>query len=221
MIGFSQESNKLDANGLKHGLWKGNHEESKRPRYEGNFEHGKEIGVFKFFDDTADGVVVATREFNSKDNSCYTTFFNQKKNKVSEGKSIGKVLEGKWLYYHEDSPKIMTQENYKNGKLEGLKTVFYLNGKIAEKTNFLNGLKEGVYQKIAENGVLFEDAIYKNNELDGLATYKTADKKIASKGMFKAGKKVGVWQILENGKYIKRNMTYFQQKFEKRIAKPE
>ena len=28
----------------KHGIWKGVYEESKRPRYEGTFEHGKEIG---------------------------------------------------------------------------------------------------------------------------------------------------------------------------------
>jgi len=49
---FSQESNKLDAQGKKEGLWKGIYEESKRPRYEGTFSHGKEIGKFVFFDDT-------------------------------------------------------------------------------------------------------------------------------------------------------------------------
>ena len=48
---FSQDFNKLDENGKKNGLWKGIYEESKRPRYEGTFEHGKEIGMFKFFDD--------------------------------------------------------------------------------------------------------------------------------------------------------------------------
>ena len=49
---FSQEYNKLDSNGKKHGLWKGVHEASQRPRYEGTFDHGKEVGVFKYFDDT-------------------------------------------------------------------------------------------------------------------------------------------------------------------------
>ena len=43
--------NKLDAKGKKHGVWKGFYAESKRPRYEGTFEHGKEIGIFNFFDD--------------------------------------------------------------------------------------------------------------------------------------------------------------------------
>ena len=31
-----KEYNQLDAKGLKHGLWKGVYEESKRPRYQGS-----------------------------------------------------------------------------------------------------------------------------------------------------------------------------------------
>ena len=39
---FSQtDSNKLDINGKKVGLWKGVYEDSKRPRYEGYFDHDK------------------------------------------------------------------------------------------------------------------------------------------------------------------------------------
>ena len=45
---FGQEVNKVDAQGQKDGLWKGIYEESKRPRYEGTFEHGKEVGTFKY-----------------------------------------------------------------------------------------------------------------------------------------------------------------------------
>ena len=80
---FSQDFNKLDDNGNKHGIWRGLHQESKRPKYEGTFKHGKEIGTFKFYDDTKAGTVIATREFNANDNSCYTIFYNQKNNKVN------------------------------------------------------------------------------------------------------------------------------------------
>jgi len=44
---YAQDFNKVDENGKKNGLWKGVYETSKRPRYEGTFEHGKEIGTFK------------------------------------------------------------------------------------------------------------------------------------------------------------------------------
>ena len=137
-IAFAQDINKLDGNGKKNGLWKGVYEASKRPRYEGNFEHGKETGMFKFFDDTKAGSVIATREFNAKDNSCYTIFYNQKKNKVSEGKVVNKQFDGEWKYFHEDSPAIMTLEPYVKGKLNGIRKVYYKSGKIAEEKSVEN-----------------------------------------------------------------------------------
>ena len=94
LVFFSQnivsqtDFNKLDEKGKKHGIWKGFYEESKRPRYEGTFEHGKEIGIFNFYDDTKVKSIIATREFSTKDNSCYTIFYNQKGSKVSEGKVL-------------------------------------------------------------------------------------------------------------------------------------
>lgn len=214
---FGQEINKLDENGKKHGLWKGVHEESKRPRYEGTFEHGKEVGMFKFFDDTKAGTVIATREFNPKDNSCYTIFYNQKKNKVSEGKVVDKQFEGEWKYYHEDLPLIMTLEYYSNGKLNGVRKVFYKSGELAEETTYKNDVKNGIYKSYAENGVVLEESNYKNGQYDGKAIFRTTDNQIASEGVFKNGKKVGIWKVLEKGKLKDVNMNKQGKKFQKRV----
>jgi antitoxin component YwqK of YwqJK toxin-antitoxin module len=199
------ETNKLDAKGLKHGVWKGLYEESKRPRYQGTFEHGKEIGLFQFFDDTQKGDVIATREFNPKDNSAYTIFYDQNKNKVSEGKVVNKVFEGLWKYYHYASPAVMTTENYKNGKLEGLRTVYFLNGKIAEQINYINNLKEGAYKKYTEDGIVIEESFFKNNEYDGLAIFRDVNGNVVSKGLFAKGLKIGIWEVVENGKLVKKS----------------
>jgi antitoxin component YwqK of YwqJK toxin-antitoxin module len=216
-VSFAQDYNKLDENGNKHGLWKGIYEESKRPRYEATFEHGKEVGVFKFFDDTKAGTVIATREFNTKDNSCYTIFYNQKSNKVSEGKVVNKQFEGEWKYYHEDSPAIMTLEKYTNGKLDGVRKVFYKSGKITEETTYKNGIKNGGYKSYAENGTVLEETTYKNGIYEGLAIFRTPDNKIAGKGLFKNGKKVGMWKILEKDKLKDVNMNKQGKKFQKRV----
>jgi antitoxin component YwqK of YwqJK toxin-antitoxin module len=199
------ETNKLDAKGLKHGVWKGLYEESKRPRYQGTFEHGKEIGLFQFFDDTQKGDVIATREFNPKDNSAYTIFYDQNKNKVSEGKVVNKVFEGLWKYYHYASPAVMTTENYKNGKLEGLRTVYFPNGKIAEQINYVNNLKEGAYKKYTETGIVIEESFFKNNEYDGLAIFRNVNGNVVSKGLFAKGLKIGIWEVVENGKLVKKS----------------
>lgn len=201
--------NKLDAKGKKQGVWKGFYEESKRPRYEGTFEHGKEIGIFNFFDDTKAKSIIATREFNAKDNSAYTIFYDQNKNKVSEGKVVNKVFEGQWKYYHLASKNIMTTEHYSKGKLEGLRSVFYLSGKIAEEIIYINNFKNGFYKKYTENGIVLEESIFKNDQYSGLAIFRDSDGNMVSKGQFVNGKKAGIWQFFEKGKLVKEmNMSF-------------
>jgi antitoxin component YwqK of YwqJK toxin-antitoxin module len=203
VINAQTDFNKLDANGKKEGLWKGTYEVSKRPRYEGTFSHGKETGVFKFFDDTKKGDVVATRDFSANDGSAYNIFYDQKKNKVSEGKVIGKNYEGQWTYYHKASAIVMTTENYKNGKLEGARTVFYPNAKVAEKMTSVNGQKEGIYEKYGQNGIILEKSTYKNDEYNGDAVFYDSDGVVASEGKFLKGKKAGMWKFYLKGKLTK------------------
>lgn len=195
--------NKLDENGKKYGLWKGFFKESKRPRYEGTFVHGKETGVFNFYDDTKAKSIIATREFNAQENSAYTIFYDQGKNKVSEGKIVNKLFEGQWKYYHQASKNIMTTENYSKGKLQGLRSVFYPDGKIAEEISYKNNLKDGIYKKYTEKGIVLEESIFKNNEYNGLAIFKDTDGNVVSKGQFVNGKKAGIWQFFEKEKKVK------------------
>ena len=207
--------NKLDEKGKKNGPWKGIYEDTKNPKYEGTFEHGKEVGFFTFFDNTKTKKVIATREFNPKNNSAYTIFYDQNKNKVSEGKVVNKLFEGRWNYYHKASKAIMTIENYANGKLEGLRSVFYPNGKIAEEINYKNNLKEGICKRYTENGILIEESAYKNNEYNGTATFKDSDGSLISKGNFLDGKKAGVWHFYEKGKLSKEENMSFPQRTSK------
>jgi len=202
LVSFAQETNKFDDKGQRHGVWKGIYEESKRPRYEGTFNHGKETGTFKYFDDTKAGTVIATRAF-AKDGSCYTTVFDQKGNKVSEGREVNKLYEGEWKFYHKESKAILALENYSKGKLTGIRKVFYPNNTINEETMYVDGVKDGVYRKYTEKGVLLEDAVYKNGELHGPVTYKNENGQIVAKGNFVNGRKMGMWQFYENDKMVK------------------
>jgi len=216
---FAQvDYNKVDAAGKKHGLWKGNYQDTKNPKFEGTFEHGKEVGIFTFFDNTRTKTIVATREFNPKDNSAYTIFFDKNKNKVSEGKVVNKVYEGQWKYYHKASKVIMATENYSKGKLEGLRSVFYPSGKIAEEIMYKNDLKNGFYKRYTETGIIIEESNYKNNQFEGLAIFRDADDgTIVSQGKFLNGQKSGIWQFFEKGKLVKEmNMSYSQN-----ISKPK
>ena len=202
-IVFAQtEVNQLDEKGNKNGLWKGYYPESKRLRYDGTFEHGKEVGVFRYYDDTKAQLIIATREFNKKDNSAYTMFYNQSNNLVSEGKVVNKLYEGVWKYYHENSKAIMTLENYVNGKLEGVRSVFYPNGKLAETTNYAKGIKVGAYKKYTVDGIVLEESNYKSGQFDGIAIYRDPKGNVVAQGIYVNGKKKGIWQFYQNGKLV-------------------
>lgn len=199
---IAQDINKKDASGNRHGLWKGTYDTSKRPRYEGAFDHGKETGTFKFFDDTEKSTLMATRVF-AKDGSCYTTFFEPTGTKVSEGKEVNHLQEGEWKYYHFKNKAVMAIEFYKAGKLNGTRKVYFETGKIAEETNYVNGIKQGPYKKYTENGFVLEEVTYKDDEFNGLATYRDASGNIASQGQYTNGLKTGIWKFYENGKVVK------------------
>lgn len=217
VLSFSQEkTNQLDEKGERHGLWKGTYDESKRPKYEGVFEHGKETGIFKFFDDTKAGKVIATRDFSKGKGSCYVTMFDRKDNKVSEGLLINKEYEGEWKYYHKESKFIMLSENYKKGKLNGVKKTFYDDGAIAEIQNYVDNKREGNYKKYGVNEKMLEDLNYKNDELHGEATYYDGLGNISLQGQYTEGLKSGVWKTYENGKVVKEETSrkYTSKNFE-------
>lgn len=201
----AQETNQKDADGNRHGLWTGIYEDTHNIRYEGIFDHGKETGVFNFYDNVAKKTLMATREFNYDKNSVYIIFYDHKMNKVSEGKVFisSKEYDGEWKYYHKESRKIMTLENYVDGKLQGVRTVFYPNGKLAEETHYNKGIKNGIYKKYTEKGTVLEKSNFKDGKYEGEAVYSNSRGVVLMRGEFKNGKKSGIWKSFEKGKLAK------------------
>jgi len=210
--------NQLDDKGNRHGLWRGTHKESNRIRYEGSFNHGKEVGVFKYFDDTKAATTIATRDFSKGDGSCYAVFFDQKGNKVSEGTLANKLPEGEWKYFHFESKQLMSVEFYSKGKLVGVRKVFYKDGTVAEETNYKNGIKEGSSKTYSEKGELLDAHIYKNGQYNGLASYFDGLGNKMYEGNYVNGKRVGIWKFFEKNKVIKEVKA---SKFSKELIKYE
>jgi len=214
----AQDINQFDANGKRHGIWKKNFEKTDKIRYQGEFFHGKEIGLFKFYIYIKKrSVLTATKQFNEKDNSAEVKFFSSRGKVISEGKMNVKLYVGKWLYYHNNSEKIMTVENYNdNGVLHGKRFVYYKNGKLTEEANYIDGSIEGVSKWYSKEGVLLKAFIYENNELHGLAKYYAEDGVMLVQGSYKRGKKTGVWKYYNNGRLVKQKDFTYVSKYKKK-----
>lgn len=102
------ELNGFDENGERHGIWRKNYPNSNQLRYEGKFNHGKEIDTFKYYKlKLKKSVLSAVKVFNSNDNTSEVLFMASNGSIVSKGKMDGKNFIGKWLFYHKNSYRIM------------------------------------------------------------------------------------------------------------------
>lgn len=198
---FSQDKiNQTDAQGQRNGVWRKMYPNTQQLRYEGTFDHGKEIGEFNFYCEECKDKPMATKNFSAKDDVADVKYFTIKGKLVSEGKMKGKERIGEWVYYQEKSKEVMTRENYVNGKLDGKVTTYYPNGKITEETNYKNGKKEGEENYYSLEGMLLKKFRYKNDKLEGPAFYYDAYGNLVIEGFYKNEKKHGLWKYYKDGK---------------------
>lgn len=196
---FSQV-NQLDEQGERHGYWKVNFEGTSNPKFEGNFEHGKERGVFKFYKKGFYDHPSAIMNFEEGKDSVQVTYYTQKGKPISEGKLVDRKREGKWVYYHQKSDSLMMIEMYKNDKLNGTQKTFFTNGQIAEKTSYKDGLKHGESFIYTEKGQVTKHLTYQDGELHGKAIYYDPKGEKTMEGWYTEGKKSGTWKYYNDGK---------------------
>lgn len=199
-----EKVNQFDAKGARHGIWIKYFELNNQLRYTGQFNHGKEIGVFKYYDINNDKIPIVIRAFNTANDMAEVSFFSLSGVLESKGKMQGKNRIDKWLFYHKDGKTVMAEEFYKDGLKNGESKVYYTNGKVTEIAHYLNDKLNGNYKRYSPFNFLYQDLTYKNDELDGLAIY--YDPKnglIVSKGSYKENKRVGTWEHYEKGKLVR------------------
>ena len=217
-ITFAQGFNQFDANGKRHGVWKKNYEDTNIVRYEGQFAHGKEIGLFKYYKNyKKKAILSATKQFSEKDNISEVKFLASNGKVISEGKMDGKTYIGTWKYYQKNSEKLLILEHYTNkGELMGERLVYFPNGQIAEKQNYINGKLTDTSLWYSLKGVKLKEYIYENGELHGAAKFYNPKAELVSEGQYKRGKKDGVWKYYEKGKLVKEKDFTYKPKFVKK-----
>lgn len=210
--------NQFDDQGKRHGVWKKYFENSKQLRYEGTFEHGKEVGVFTFYKKVGKiSRVAATKEFNANDNIAKVTFYTIGKKVISRGNMDGKKYVGEWTYYHKNSDVVMTKEFYDaDGRLDGKKLIYYPSSQLAQETNFVQGSREGAELFYAENGTVVKSYNYRNDQLHGEAKHYNEHGDLILEGQYKNDKKTGVWKWYANGEIIKEKDYTYIPKFKKK-----
>lgn len=202
-----EAKNAVDKNGERHGYWKEFFDQNqKEVKYEGEFIHGKETGLFKFYKEGLKQPA-AVMEFDPASNIVKAKYLSQNGKTISEGKLINKKRTGFWTYYHENSDKVMMTENYDNRKLEGEKKIYYEDGAVAEEAFYIDGQLHGSRKLYSVKGQVLEDLKYEKGELHGPAKFFNGKGDLMSEGSYKRNKHHGLWRYYENGQ-LKKEKIY-------------
>ena len=193
-----EKINQLDNNGKRTGHWE-KYYNNKRIRYKGQFEAGKEIGVFQFYSALNSDHPIAIKTFDNSSAIADVKFYSEQGILESKGQMDVKKRVGKWLYYHEDGKTIMSEENYVDGELNGEAKTYYKSGEITEILYYSKGKLHGNAKRYDIKGALVSDLTYENGKLHGLAKYFNTDGKLMYTGNYENDVKTGKWEYYENG----------------------
>ena len=180
-------------------------------RYEGTFEHGKEVGAFKFYDKKG-GHPTAIKEYTKGEELFDVIFYTTEGKKVSEGKMQNRSREGKWVYYHQDGTSIMTEEMYKNNVLEGERIVYFESGAVAQRITYVSGKENGTETHYSEKGTITKTYTHVDGKLEGPVKLYDLDGTLLREGNYKDNKKHGTWKYYKNGK-LEKTVKFPQNKF--------
>lgn len=189
---FAQEYNRTDSKGRRQGVWMDFYANGQK-RYEGEFKNGKAKGEFRYYDEQ--GNLKATNTFDKSGEKALNKTYAPNGRMVATGYYVNQKKEGEWKYYDKDSGQLLLAEENKDGKVEGWSRLYNpSNGVLAEETQYVNGVPEGVCRKYSDTGVLIMECQYRSGLLEGPAKTYYPNTALKEEGQYAKGEKAGQWK---------------------------
>ena len=205
--GFAQDAgvNQLDANGKKHGPWKGYFEDGSL-RYEGQFDHDMPYGEFMYY--YQGGKPKAVSYFYDDGKRTRTRIFHENGRLLAEGNYLGQEKDSTWNYYSDFDGVMISTEYYQEGMLDSLLVTYYPDGKAAEEFAYTAGLRDGAWKKYFSDGKLKLKAHYVNDTLEGsmIVYYQNGVPEIS--GLYRDNLKEGLWMYFNDKGGVIKKETY-------------
>jgi len=209
LVSSQTDINKFNAKGEKHGKWRELYENSKIPKYEGEFVNGKPVGTFTYY--YPNKVLKSVMVFDKNTDISRCTMYDENGKKNAFGKYVKKEKDSVWTYY---SPPgyVSYKESFRNGLLHGEKIVFYppenersTAQQIYQQYFYVNGLLEGPVKEFFPDGKLKLDGMYVKDQFHGEVKKYHPNGKLFFHERYKHGKRHGWWATYdEKGKELGR-----------------
>ncbi|MBR5377785.1 MAG: toxin-antitoxin system YwqK family antitoxin [Bacteroidales bacterium] len=198
---LAQDFNQTDSKGRRQGQWVDFYPNGQK-RYEGAFKNDKCKGEFRYYDEQ--GNLKATNTFDKTGDKALNKTYAPNGRVVATGYYVNQKKEGEWRYFDKESGQLLLSEDNVGGKVSGWSRLYNpKNGKLAEETQYVNGIPEGVCKKYSDTGVLLMEGQYHNGMLEGPAKTYYPNTNVKEEGLYSKGEKVGEWKTYnEDGDLI-------------------
>jgi antitoxin component YwqK of YwqJK toxin-antitoxin module len=153
----------------------------------GSYERGTPVGEWKYFHDNGKPSKVVKYE-DGKPNGEIEV---RRADGTLQAKRLykGAKREGLWITYDITGEKPLREENYVDGKPDGVSKRWHENGQLALETTFKAGKLNGVTTEWDKEGVKRGEATFVDGQREGKTTIWTPDGKVIEQN-YKAGKLV-------------------------------
>jgi antitoxin component YwqK of YwqJK toxin-antitoxin module len=127
--------------------------------------------------------------------------------RMGEGKyRSSEIKDSTWTYYDE-AGVLISRENYKAGKKEGMSFVYLPDGAVSEQRMFKDDVQDGPFKEFFAGGVIKAQGNYVKGHLEGRVTYHYPNGVEVAAGFFRNGQKNGPWIYkTESGKIREREL---------------
>ena len=183
--------NQLDSLGRKQGVWTKNWKGTNKIQYRGEFIGGVPVGQFRYYYPSGE-VRSIIEHVNQR--AAFVTFYFKNKEVMSEGFYLDQLRDSLWLNYDRNG-LTLSAENFKKGKLNGKRVVFYLRNqiergelKILSETFYKDSIKDGPFYSFFSSEKLKEQGQYKLDVKDGIWKSYSSDGYLSSLSRYKKGK---------------------------------
>lgn len=194
--------NQNDSQGRKQGFWV-RKDSLGRKVYEGRFLNGKPVGEFRYYYPTGQLKTVSQLRDEGRIAKTVTLFPNGKK--MASGRYLNEKKDSTWQFFREEDGLLVSEENYREGKRNGIAYTYYPGGKVSEMVTWVEGVRTGPWEQYYSDGKTRLKGAYTKDEKNGpfYTFYPSGSAMMA--GAYASGRMDGLWIYYdEKGKIQKR-----------------
>jgi antitoxin component YwqK of YwqJK toxin-antitoxin module len=189
--GNAQEQiNRVDAKGMKQGGWK-KYDTAGNMLYAGQFRDDIPVDTFRYF--YPGGKLKTISVFSENGHRVKSVSYFRNGQPMAKGIYMDEKKDSIWQFFSEYDGTLISEENYRTGKKDGVSKIFFPGGGISETISWKNDVRDGLWEIFYSDGKVKMKGANSNGDKSGPFVFYYATGKVMIAGEYLEGHQHGTW----------------------------